>query len=299
MTDDDWAPLPPEQQGRHPGEVVDLQKRNGERSVPPSTSASTPAAAPAPRRRDPAAEAEAARVLAELKNKLAQSAPAKSLIAEAQHRQLREERKKKNVQAAVVRALGHHPAKIAEPNPADSWPLPPVEPAAEAPVESAPEAAPAVTAEEAEAADIDPREKEPWFLELPKKEQERLRTHWWYERHRHDDAGVKLRRRLGRAVGYGAGLFFVMSLLLVMLLGSFAYIPILTAAGGLGAGVAELLGGGRFRYGAAGALAFVLVLGPGVLLQPFSMMALMLLTYGMATLGMDGEMRKTGGFGDG
>jgi len=279
MTDDDWAPLPPDQRGLHPGEIVDVRKNASEPMPPPPA-----AAAPRARPRDPAAEAAAERALAELKNKLAHSAPAKSLIAEVQHRELREQRKKKNLQAAAVRALTHHVANVA--------------PAAD-PVWPEPELEPAVTAEEAAAADIDPREKEPWFLELPKKEQERLRTHWWYERHRHDDEGVKLRRRLCRAVGYGALLCFVVGVLLAPLSGSWLLILRLTAAGALAAGLAQLAGGGRFRYAIAGGLGFTVAVGLVALMQPPTLFGLMLTTYGMATLGMDGEMRKTGGFGDG
>ena len=37
-------------------------------------------------------------------------------------------------------------------------------------------------------------------------------------------------------------------------------------------------------------------IGPGVFLAPFSLMSLMLATYGMGTLGLDGEMRRSGGF---
>lgn len=266
MTDDDWQPLPAEQWGHHPGEFAPEPRR----------------VVPAPRERDPdpvdlAAAAEAERALAALKARIAEAGPSRSLIAEVQHGEQRRAAKRKNVERAVARAETQIHREVNRPASTTA------EPSLEI---------------DARAADIDPRETEPWFAELPKKEQERLKTHWWYERHRNDGAGTKLRRRIGRAVGYGALLFFVMSLLLVMLLGGFSYVPLLTAAGALAAGVAEVCGGGRIRYGIAGAAAFVLVLGPQVFLQPLAMIALMLLTYAMATLGMDGEMRQSGGFGD-
>jgi len=64
----------------------------------------------------------------------------------------------------------------------------------------------------------------------------------------------------------------------------------------LAAGVAELCRGGRFIYAAAGGLAFAAVMGPTVFIQPLSLTSLLLASYGMASIGMDGEMRRSGGF---
>lgn len=282
MTDDDWEPLPEEQRGRHPGELADAHRRVGAKPA-----VATPRAAPPPvvfeEPHDPVAEAAAVQAaeqaLAELKARLDKARPATSLIAEVQHRELRAERKRKAAQIAASRGMVPPVAKVVV--------APAGEPRGEVAVEIDPRGA-----------DIDPRETEPWFAELPKKEQERLRTHWWHERHRGDDAGVRTRRRIGRALGGGAALFLLMGFLQAPLVGSLAKVPALVVAGAIGAGLAEVFGGGRVRYAIAGALAFLGVMGAEILVQPFSMMSLMLCTYAMATLGMDGEMRRSGGFGD-
>lgn len=286
MTDDDWAPLPPDQHGLHPGELVEPGKRRA--PVPEPSPPRERAPSPPPIVwDDPAADAAAERALAALKEKIAAAGPSTSLIAEVQNRRLQRQRREKGKQAAAARALQRQESDALVPPPpafADA-----VEPPKETPV---------VDIDTAAAADIDPRETEPWFAELPKKEQERLRTHWWHERHRHDDAGVRARRRIGRAAGHGAALFFAMAVLQSPLVGSFEKVLPLTFAGCLAAALAELAGGGRVRYAVAGTVAFLGVMGATVLAQPFALMSLMLCAYGMATLGMDGEMRKSGGFGD-
>ena len=280
MTEDDWEPLPADQRGMHPGEFANVAKRPAEAApVPPPAAPEAPAPAP----RDEAAAAAAERALAVLKDKLAHAAPATSLIAEAQHRQQREARKKKGVQAAAVRALARHVATVDELGRKKEDGAAP--PAPEVEIDT-------------NVADIDPRETEPWFGELPKKERELLRTHWWYERHRGDDAGARLRRRVGRAFGFGAVLCFVLALVQSPWFGSFTPVPMLAATGAIGAAIAEICGGGRIRYGIAGAAAFVAVMGGQLVASPNLLFSMVIMTYGMATLGMDGEMRRSGGFGD-
>ena len=104
--------------------------------------------------------------------------------------------------------------------------------------------------------------------------------------------------RHGVDLGCPTGLFAAMAVLQSPLVGSFEKVLPLTFAGCLAAALAELAGGGRVRYAVAGTVAFLGVMGATVLAQPFALMSLMLCAYGMATLGMDGEMRKSGGFGD-
>jgi hypothetical protein len=270
MTDDDWQPLPSDDLCARPGESCDLVKKAPPPKTPPApVPPPPPPAAPAPP--DPAAE----RALAELKQKLAAAAPATSLIATVQHREQRAVRKSKAPPAAcaatVVRTTTPGDVLLAE----------------------------VASAEVAKKEDPpDPRENERWFRTLPETERERLRARWWLAQHRHDGHGLVLRLRLQRALLYGALCFLVLSVLQSMLLGGFAYVPIFVAAGALAAGIAEICKGGRFAYAVAGAAAFVAVMGPGLVAQPLSMVSLMIAAYGMGTIGMDGEMRRSGGFSE-
>jgi len=268
-TADDWAPLPSDDLCARPGEACDLVKKTPPPSAPPPAPV-----APAPTTpRDLAAE----EALAALKQKLAATAPATSLVATVQHREQRAERRRKAATAATACAetIVKTPDVVA-PVPDEAPPAEPVQAAGDP--------------------DVDPRENEPWFRKLPHTERERLRARWWLGKHRHDGGGVVLRKRLQRAIGYGALCFFVLSLLQSLLMGSFALVPLLTVAGALAAGCAELSGGGRFAYAFAGAAAFVLVMGVEVLMQPLSLTGLMIAAYGMGTIGMDSEMRRSGGF---
>ncbi len=266
MTDaDDWEPLPEAQRVAHPGELLEL------RAAPRAPVPEPPPLAPPPPR-DPVAE----QALRYLETRIAKGKQATSLVAEVLHRERRVERRAKRQQQAVA---AHERA------------------AAAVVTSQEPEAKTTAAVEfDTRAADKDPRETEPWFADLPRPVQERLRTHWWHERHHDDDAGVRLRKRLGRALMHGAGLFLVLSVLQAPLMGGFGLVPPLTAAGALGAMVAEVCGGGRVLYAVAGAGAFTVVMGVAVFVQPLGMMSLMLAAYGMGTLGMDGEMRRSGGF---
>ncbi len=258
----DWEPLLEEHRVSHPGEFVAA----AEPAVVPAPAARAAVPAPAP---DPAAVA----ALQHLQRRLAAAKPATSLVAAVQRREQRLERR-----LAAAHAAFAEQAKVVQSSLTGPQDVP-------LPVEFADREA-----------DRDPREHEPWFLALPTPDRERLRAYWWHERHRHDGKGVRIRRRVGRAVLHGALVFFVLGLLQILLHGGFAMVPVLTAAGALGAGVAELCGGGRIVYSLAGAGVFVVVLGPMVMLQPLGMVSLMLTTYTMGALGMDGEMQRSGGF---
>lgn len=277
MTDDDWEPLANDQLCAHPGELSDCKKVPGA-PVPSSSPAPAAAvvaaaatavavAAPVPAKPAPLTP-EQEQLLAQLKAKIADCPEAASILATERKRRQKEKRKQR---AAADPAL------------------------AASAVVRVPGAPPEVAIDEA-ASDVDARELEPWFRELPPAEQERLRGQWHMHRHRYDDAGRHFRRRLGRAVGYGALVFFGMGVLQSLLVGGFGLVPILMVCGAIAAGIAELCGGGRFTYAVAGGVAFVAAMGPTVLFQPFSLVSLLLASYGMGLVGMDGEMRRSGGF---
>lgn len=256
MTDDDWAPLPVDDLGAHPGEKFDLGRRT---PAPPA-----PRVAPTPA---PAPDPEAERMVAAFRRRLAQQPAAGSLIAALQHREQRLHRKQRAAASAslamtVVRGVASPPS----------------------------------LAVDEVGSDLDPRELEPWFQELPHAEQERLRRQWFAHRHRHDGDWRAFWRQLRRAIAHGALLFFVMAVLQSLLLGGFALVLQLTLAGAAAAGIAQACRGDRFLYALCGSLAFVVVQGPTVFVQPLSLCSLLLASYGMAAVGMDREMRTSGGF---
>jgi hypothetical protein len=279
MTDDDWEPLANDQLCSHPGELSDCKKLPGAPAPVPAAApfvaapvvAAVPVAAavaaPAPAKRAPLTP-EQQQLLAELKAKIADNPEAAGILATERKRREKEQRKQR---AAVNPAL------------------------AASAVVRVPGAAPEVAIDEV-ASDVDARELEPWFRELPPEEQERLRDQWHMLRHRYDDAGKHWRKRMHRSVGYGALVFFALGVLQALLLGGFVYVPILTVYGAIAAGIAELCGGGRFTFSAAGGVAFVATMGVAVFLQPFSLFSLVLACYCMGLVGMDGEMRRSGGF---
>jgi hypothetical protein len=263
---DDWAPLPGASVSERPGAAADVKKCAPRPAASAAAASHGPAPAPATSAPDPAAE----RALAALKAKIERSGPAKSLIADVLHREQRAARKTDPRRAARVAGT----VVTAAP------------PAVEIAIDE-------------RASDADPRELEPWFRELPQAEQARLRAQWWSVRHRDDGAGRTLQRRLRRALGYGALTFFVLGVLLSVLEGSLDRVPVWTAAGAIAGGLAEVLGGGRFVWGFAGAAAYTIVVGPSALVNPFALMTLPIAAYGMGAIGMDAEMRRSGGFREG
>ena len=216
---------------------------------------------------DPGAE----RALRELEQRCRDAGPSTSLVAQAQRREERQRRQQQRapstqatLQSMVVDARDDPPVAVCV---------------------------------DAAASDLDPRELEPWFRELPADEQQRLHDCWHEERHRFDDRAKISRRRLGRVAVYGGLLFGFMGLLLAPLLGTFAKAVPLLVAGAIAASGAHAFGGGRFVFAGAGSIAFVCVMGLTVFIQPLSFAALMLASFGMGLVGMDGEMRNSGGFG--
>ncbi|MBL8732544.1 MAG: hypothetical protein JNN13_09270 [Planctomycetes bacterium] len=294
-TEDDWAPLPPDQLLMHPGELASRVAAASPAPVPLVPAATSPAAPTPAGLAAPAAAAsvqappdpEALRALAALQQRLAAAPPADDFVSAVLQRERRQQQKRRRAMAKVTAAV----AAVATEGPAAV-----VAPDAAAAIPEAPAVAPAVAAPAAPV-DVDAREHEPWFLELPEPEQQRLRRTWSAKRQRFGDEGAKRRRRLQRVVVYGLCLFGFLALLQAPLMGLGLVLP-LAGAGALAAGVADLCGGGRFVFSFCGAIAFVAVQGPMVLVQPFGIMSLLIACYGLGTIGMDGEMRRSGGFGE-
>ena len=134
------------------------------------------------------------------------------------------------------------------------------------------------------------------FANLPPAEQQRLHQQWALERVRFDGIGMVRRRQLLRVMASGALVSFVFALLQVLLLGGFGYVPLLTAGGAVAAGAAQVCRGGRFAFAAAGGFVHMLIMVPVILTNPYALTGVMLATYGMGAVGMEEEMRRSGGF---
>lgn len=282
---DDWEPLPTDHLASHPGEFAPLDKVVGRAPSAPETRAvaatepkRSPAgggagvkaadsaratAAPA----DPAAE----RALQQLKARLAKAPPPTSLIAEVQRREAKQERRQRAARAPQL--VGSAPLVV------EGLPTVPLPVA----YQQGPDGR-------------DPREDEPWFADLPPAEQQRLHQQWALERVRFDSIGLVRRRQLLRVMVSGALVSFVFALLQVLLLGGFGYVPLLTAGGAVAAGAAQACGGGRFAFAAAGGFVYMLIMVPVILVNPYALTGVMLAGYGMGAVGMEEEMRRSGGF---
>lgn len=271
--EDDWAPLTPEQLAMRPGEAAEEQ--------PGSTLAAEPKCtpvAPLPERKvhkapNPRGEA----MLRELQARLCRAGPSDSLIAQVQQREQRVARK----QQAAHRARPQLSATCVAVSGREVE-LPP-EPPAELQIEKQ--------------SDVDVRELEPWFLELPTTEQERLRAAWHAERHRFDHTGKAFRRRMQRAMLF-AGMVFVVDGVFMGLFTGFAIFLRFLLAGPLAGGLAQAIGGGRFSFALCGGLGFVAAMGSAMLSSPMVLYGLLLAAFGMAAIGMDGEMRRSAGYQD-
>jgi hypothetical protein len=268
--DDDWAPLTPEQQALGPGEL----DAPGEPVAPDGLVPEELLAPPAPPKPEPPPRNERGeRMLRELAERCARSGTGTSLVAELQRREDRTRRKGRQAQIANDQLQGQF---VAGDLPA---PPPPPEPEFEV----------------ARASDRDPREFEPWFRELPEQEQERLRASWSEERHRYDTSGKEARARIRRAAGYGAGMFFVNSILLIFLTGDPLRFLIYVPVGAVVGAVAQLAGGTRFHFMVMGMLGFGLIEGRNLLSNPFMLYGLLLSIATMGVVGMDREMRMSAG----
>lgn len=154
------------------------------------------------------------------------------------------------------------------------------------------------------AGEMDDREQAEWFLRLPEHEQHRLRERWRARMADVDTDTLRSRAWLQRAAIEGAVLFTFVGIAQYVFCGGGGFLPLVmafTIAGALAAVAGQLLGGGRFLFALLGALAWAIVgiptLGAGVI-SAFGLLVSQLATFGMGALGMDREMRRTGGFRD-
>lgn len=268
--EDDWAPLTEEQLAMRPGEVEDAQcvgdfraHRSSESAVSAEL-AETPTEIPV----DPRAE----QMMRDLQARVAKAGPGSSLIAQVQHREQRVARKQKAakrvaVQLAATCVVGAAPK---EPEP---------------------------VFEIAKQSDMDERELEPWFQELPEDERGRLRESWTRERHKFDYTGKAARRRMLRAACYGTLCFVSVGLMMGVLFWDLMVLLRCTLVGPIAGVIAQLLGGGRFSYGLMGLVGFVAAMGSGIMM-PFSFYGMMFCISTMAAVGLDGEMRRSAGYRD-
>lgn len=155
---------------------------------------------------------------------------------------------------------------------------------------------------EVAAGEVDDRERADWFLRLPEHEQQRLREHWRARGDHVDVDALRSRAWLQRSAIEGAVLFTFVGIAQFVFCGGGGFLPLVlafTIAGALAAALAQLLDGGRFLFALLGALAWAVVgiptLGAGVI-SAFGLLVSQLATFGMGALGMDREMRRSGGF---
>lgn len=267
---DDWAPLTPEQQALQPGELDPLRDDQAPDGRVPEELLAPPAP---PKLAPPPRNERGERMLRDLQERVAKAGTGTSLVAEMQRREDRVRRKRQQASVASDQLQGQF---VAGGVPAAQ---PPPEPEFEVARES----------------DRDPREFEPWFLELPENEQERLRASWSEERHRYDVTGKEARARVLRSAGYGAAMFFANSILMIFLTGDPLRFLIYVPAGAIAGAVAQLAGGTRFHFMVMGMLAFGLIEGANVLSNPFMLYGLLLSIATMGVVGMDREMRMSAG----
>ena len=263
MSDADWEPLPKEQLCANPGEFVVLGKRPVAPVAPSPAAATTPAPLTAPAAVDPVAE----RALQDLQQKLAVSQPASSWVAHSLQRERRQQQKRANASKSDELA-----ATVVQATPA----LPEVE------------YAPGADGR-------DPREEEPWFLELPAAERLRLREAWLQKRLQVVNASA-VQTRNGNRRFWAAILCFAATLVL-----GTGVLWHATLGAGIVCGIWwRHASADRFQdpvralvcFGGLQALAMVVAQRVN---QQLFMDAILLIAFA-AIVGFDGEIRRTGGF---
>ena len=292
--EDDWAPLSPEQLAMRPGELAGEGRGVSHdellalsppaqpvRAEPPS---GAPGAPPAPTETpsEPESPADVApkergeRMLRRLFGRVARSGDSDSIVTTLQRKDERS-RRQRELAATCESELRGQFVRI-EPR-QDEQPEPP-----ELDVDAR--------------SDLDARELEPWFLELPEHEQQRLRKVWADERSRYDWTGKAARTRLVRAAAYSGAMFFVNAVLMTFLTGDLLRVLFYVPVGAVAGVVATLVGGTRFHFMCAGALAFTLLEGANLLANPFMFYGLLLSISTMGLVGLDRELRMSGGHRD-
>ncbi|MFO1077727.1 MAG: hypothetical protein U1E73_08370 [Planctomycetota bacterium] len=266
---DDWAPLATDQHVNHPGEVVEIQKKVAPIAPPPEPPPEPPPL-PSPPANPRVDDPEAQKALRELRQRIAAAGRSQSLVAAVQQRDDRARR-----QQRAARVLENHSVVESELRPADV-PL---------------------AVDFAEGAEgRDPREEEAWFRDLPPPARQRLTAVWEAERAR------ETRRRRGggkgfrRACIHGAILAALVGTVMSLMTPALVRPLVLTVLGGLGAGCAQAFGAGRFHYAILGTGAFLACYATEMWNNPFALYGALLMGFGFGTLGMEAEMRRTGGF---
>ncbi|HEX6813903.1 MAG TPA: hypothetical protein VF384_19935 [Planctomycetota bacterium] len=266
--DDDWAPLPEDQRTLYPGELTDLRAK----PRPPKPALPTAVAPPAAVATEPvvdaaqhaAADLAAERALCELKQRIANSAPSTSLVAEVLHREDRQERRRA-ASAAVAAAVAPKPAE------------------------------PPAIEYDPRGHGFDVREDETWFKELPEQERQRLHDAWAQKRQHGVKTVANQRRNGGRRLVACIFVFVV-----VALLGTRSMWHV-TLGAGVCCGIWWWHAApDRFldpmRALACFYFGHLIVMVVHGAVNPLAFMDSLLLV-GLATLiGFDGEIRRTGGF---
>ncbi|MCB9879572.1 MAG: hypothetical protein H6835_18410 [Planctomycetes bacterium] len=264
--DDDWAPLRPEQLIGRPGEL----EPSAQTALSPVVEPPKPAPPPRPRSR-PTPEGE--RAFAELQQRLLAMPPSDSIMAEMQRREQRAARRRDR-KGRVDEQLAGTVLAVGEP--------------------SAPAPEPALEFDEPRS-ELDPRELEPWFLELPASERERLRRTWADKRDRLVD-NLQVQRRLANRRTVAALLCFVATIAL----GSHALWHA-TLGAGIVCGIwwrhappDRLMDPIRAAVCMIGMQCLALVVAGGI--SPTLGFDCVLLVGMSALVGFDGEIKRSGGF---
>ena len=272
---DDWAPLPEEKMILHPGELVESEPEpqagplaGAALSIPSVYAPQAVVAQPDPAA-DPAAD-PTERAVAELKARIAATAPAQSFVAEVVHRQERKERQQRA--ASAVRAADAAVMKGGK-QPRDPLPI----------------------EYDAGLHGRDPREEEAWYKVLPAAERERLQAAWAQKRqHAVSDIATQRRYRNRRFV---AALIVFATVIITGTGSQWAA----TAGGGICSGIWWRHARPDRILDPLRALAcfFGLHMTAMAAHGTFSPLLFMdaVLLIGFATIvGFDGEIRRTGGF---
>jgi hypothetical protein len=288
--DDPWAPLPAGAEQHRPGESVEVRSASPKEAAPKAAAdaGASEVAQPAPKAEaSPGNEAAQLAALRELAARAAQQ-PKKpsSLVGAVLHREQRQRTARPaKPESPLVEAHAEQPSGTASEAslPAASRSVVPL-----GVVGGSPEAPPP---------ERDPREQEPWFLQLPAAEQQRLRAAW---RNQHErlrlDVPWRKRERNRRSTTAMAGFVVV---------GVLGGSPMILAlcAGGLCAIAWRYTRPDRFGDPFVALLCYYVVCAIAAVIHggvsPSLVFDSILVAAITSLLGFEGEIRATGGFGAG
>ncbi len=266
MTDEDWEPLPPEQLVLHPGEDAALDRA--------AAAPASPAPAESESRVSSTAELQQqAAAVAAIQERLAAAGPSKSFVSAVERSSGRQRRRRHAAQRADLQAVD---GRDVAPRREGDLPLP------------------VAFAEGREGRD--PREEEAWFCALPVEERGRLHDVWANQRERKRRIARWRPKHAWRAFAHTSLLAAVIGVLCTPLGLSLARVGAIAMIGGVAGLVAHICRSGRFGYAIAGVVTFLLGMGDALLSSPFVMIAGLMFSFGFGALGMEQEMRWSGGF---